>query len=171
MPFTPFHFGPGALIKAAAPRDFSFSVFVFSQVLIDVEPLAFWVFTGVPVHPYLHTVVGATLVAALSYWPGRRICERMLALWNRQMSPAQARWLAFGPTIDARAAFWGAVIGAYSHVALDGIMHSDLHPFAPWAQAQPWLRAITIDQLHLLCVATGLIGVAALIGMRVRRRQ
>ena len=39
MPITPFHFGPGAAVKAVAPRHFSFTVFAFSQVMIDLEPI------------------------------------------------------------------------------------------------------------------------------------
>jgi hypothetical protein len=35
MPFTPFHFGPGALLKSIFPRSVSLSAFVASQVLID----------------------------------------------------------------------------------------------------------------------------------------
>ena len=37
---------------------------MLAQVLIDLEPLAFWVLSGDPVHPHLHTWLGATLVAA-----------------------------------------------------------------------------------------------------------
>lgn len=39
MPFTPFHFGPGAAIHALAPRKVSFIAFVAANVLMDVEPL------------------------------------------------------------------------------------------------------------------------------------
>lgn len=41
MPFTPFHFGPGATVKAMAGQHFSFTVFAFTQVAIDLEPLYF----------------------------------------------------------------------------------------------------------------------------------
>jgi len=37
MPLTPFHFGPAAAIKAIAPAHFSFTVFCYSQVVIDLE--------------------------------------------------------------------------------------------------------------------------------------
>ncbi len=42
MPITPFHFGPGAVVKAVASRYFSFTVFAFSQGLIDLEPIGFF---------------------------------------------------------------------------------------------------------------------------------
>jgi len=39
MPFTPFHFGPGLLIKVCVPRWFWFTSFVLANVLIDCEVL------------------------------------------------------------------------------------------------------------------------------------
>ena len=36
MPFTPFHFGPGALLKAAAPRHVSLIAFCAAQVLTQI---------------------------------------------------------------------------------------------------------------------------------------
>lgn len=39
MPVTPFHFGPGALLHATAPRHVSFLAFCGANVLIDLEPL------------------------------------------------------------------------------------------------------------------------------------
>jgi hypothetical protein len=39
MPFTPFHLGPGAAVKAIAGDDFSFIVFGGAQALMDIEPL------------------------------------------------------------------------------------------------------------------------------------
>ena len=37
MAATPFHFGPGLLIKAAAPRQFSMAAYSLTQVVIDIE--------------------------------------------------------------------------------------------------------------------------------------
>src|SRR2546423_15132783 len=37
MPATPFHLGPGLLIKAAAPRQFSMAAYTVAQVVIDIE--------------------------------------------------------------------------------------------------------------------------------------
>ena len=37
MPATPYHFGPGLLIKAAAPRQFSMAAYSLTQVVIDLE--------------------------------------------------------------------------------------------------------------------------------------
>lgn len=168
MPITPFHFGPGAAVKAVAPRHFSFTVFAFSQVLIDLEPIGFFFFTGDPVHPDLHTYLGATLVFAASWWAGRPACEWALRVWNAWLSPAQARWLAYEPKVSTKAAGVGAFIGAYSHVAIDSIMHGDMAPFAPFSDATPWLHVVSVEALQWLCVLAGVIGIA---GMALIRRR
>ncbi|MBI3044034.1 MAG: DUF4184 domain-containing protein [Betaproteobacteria bacterium] len=157
MPITPFHLGPGALVKAAAPRHFSFTVFAFSQGLIDLEPIGFFIFTGAPIHAYLHTYLGALPVFLVSWWAGRPVGEWALRVWNAWLSPEQARWLGYQPKISTKAAGIGAFIGAYSHVAIDSIMHGDLEPFAPFSPASPWLHLVSLETLHLACVAAGII--------------
>ena len=166
MPITPFHLGPAAAVKAVAPRYFSFTVFAFSQLLMDLEPVGFFLFTGDPIHPYLHTYLGATLVFLASWWMGRPASEWALRLWNSKLSFAQARWLAQEPRISTRAAAAGAFVGAYSHVAIDSIMHVDMLPFAPLSDARPWLHVVSVDTLHLLCIVAGIIGVAGLLAWR-----
>jgi hypothetical protein len=169
MPFTPFHFGPAAAVKAALGRRFSFSVFVFSQVLIDVEPGLRMLAGADELHPHLHTYVGATAVALLSVLPGRRICEWALRFWNRNLSEQQARWLGVDPAIPPLAAWCGALIGAYSHIVLDSIMHADLRPLAPFSAQNRLLHLLSIGDLHLLCIVLGMIGIAALAVLRWRK--
>ena len=94
MPITPFHFGPGALFKVLAPRHFSWTCFALANILIDLEPVTLFLLIGDPAHPWLHTLPGALAVAAIAAIVGRKPCEALLAFWNRQLSPAQARWLA-----------------------------------------------------------------------------
>jgi hypothetical protein len=167
VPITPFHFGPGLLVRAVAPRHFSFTVFAFSQVVMDLEPIGFFLFTGAPVHPYLHTYVGATAVALASWWAGPKVRAPLLAAWNGRLDPARARWWAWPIEIPRHAAAAGALVGAYSHVAIDSLMHGDIEPFAPFSDASPWLRAVSLGTLHLACVASGLAGLAVLV---LRRR-
>lgn len=171
MPITPFHFGPGAAVKALAPRHFSFTVFAFSQCLIDLEPIGMFLATGAPVHPWLHTFPGATLVFAASWWAGPPVCGWALRRWNAWLSPAQARWLAQDATIAPRAAGSGAFIGAYSHVAIDGLMHGDMEPFAPFSPANPWLHAVSIETLQWACVAAGVAGLAGMLVLRWRELE
>ncbi len=59
MPVTPFHVGPGLLLKAAAPRHLSLSAFIGANIAIDPES-AYVLFTGgYPVHRILHTFLVA----------------------------------------------------------------------------------------------------------------
>lgn len=55
--------------------------------------------------------------------------------------------------------FISAVIGTFSHVLLDALMHGDLAPFAPFSLANPWLGLLSVTQLHWFCLIAGLIGI------------
>jgi hypothetical protein len=171
MPFTPFHFGPGATIKAALGRRFSFTVFAFSQILIDVEPGMRMLVAADELHPHLHTYASATAIALLSVWPGKRICEWALRLWNGKLSAGQARWLGVDPAIPQPAAWSGALIGAYSHIVLDSTMHADLRPLAPFSAANPLLHVVSLADLHLFCIVLGLVGITVLAVLRWRKLQ
>lgn len=58
-------------------------------------------------------------------------------------------------------------MGSFSHIGLDAVMHADMNPLWPLLQGNPWLGVISIDELHLLCLALGVLG-AAVLGMRFR---
>lgn len=168
MPITPFHFGPGLLVRSLAPEGFSMSMFVLTNVAIDLEPVAWYLLTGDPVHGILHTWLGATLLAiACAYW-GRRSCERLLAFWNRQLSPGQAIWLAISPAITKRSALISALAGTWSHVLIDAFMHADVRPFWPIASANNLRGLVSWGALHLACIALGLLGIAQLLMTRAR---
>ncbi|MCB1864853.1 MAG: DUF4184 domain-containing protein [Chromatiales bacterium] len=158
MPFTPFHFGPGSLIKATMPKQFSFTVFVFSQVLIDVESLYFLVHGEWPVHRFFHTYTGATLIALASYWGGRPICGIALAVLGGKFVLSKSGLAQAIRLISRTAAASGAVIGAYSHVALDSIMHGDMRPFAPFSDANGLFDFLSPGELHVYCLVAGLVG-------------
>ncbi len=159
MPFTPLHMGPGLVLKAVGGRHFSVLVFGLAQVAMDIEPLLGILRGRDVLHGWTHTFAGATAiagaVAVIAPPPSRAI----LRGWNRALREHRLAWLESPPDIGWTAILAGAFLGTWSHVLLDGIMHSDLHPFAPWSQAQPWWRLVSIESLHLACIATGTIGV------------
>lgn len=160
MPFTPFHFGPGVLFKSAMYRQFSLSVFVFTQILIDLES-GYHLFTReVPVHRLFHTFAGATLVAGVAVFAGPPICRRAMETWNRinKKDPA----LQLDTHITRRQAVWGAFIGAYSHVLLDGVMHPDMAPFAPLYGGTFLHGLLNVGLLHLVCLIAGGVGLVVL---------
>ena len=143
MPFTPFHFGPGALVHSAAPKHISFLAFCGANVLVDVEPLYFMLTHQWPIHRFFHTYVGATVAAA--------IVVGVFALVRKLM-----------PRLTVRAVALGAIIGTYSHVLLDSLMHADMHPFAPFSAHNPLLGAVFLNTLHGFCLIAGIVGGAVL---------
>ena len=171
MPFTPFHFGPGAAIKAAAPRYFSFTVFAFTNVAIDVEPLYYMLSGEWPIHRFFHTYAGATLAAVACVILGRPVCAWAIRAWNGRLNEAQSRWLAVEPRIPLLPAAIGALAAGWSHVLLDSLMHSDMRPLAPFSAASGMVDLVTIAQLELFCVFAGVLGIAILLTMAVLRRK
>ncbi len=164
MPFTPFHMGPALALKAVAGRRFSLTVFGFSQVAMDLEPLVRMLRGDAILHGFTHTYLGATLVGLFSVLAGRPVCERLLRWWKPDPGAPLLAWMAVQDTgIPWSAAAAGAFVGTYSHVALDSVMHDDMRPFAPLSAANGLLLAIPVDSLHVLCVATGLAGLLLMI--------
>ena len=158
MPFTPFHFGPGVLLKGAAPRDVSLAAFVASQVAVDLEPLYFMLRGEYPVHRWLHTVWGAGLVG--------------LAV-GVALPAAARRWIgAAAPA--ARGDFgWsagvvGGLAGGISHPLLDGLMHRDVHALRPFAETTWVLEPGGVAALHLACVMAGVLGAILLVARRAK---
>lgn len=162
MPFTPFHFGPGAAIHAVAPRHVSFLAFCVANVLIDVEP-GYYMLTGqYPLHRVFHTYVGATSVAVATV--GMFLVARALA--PRLRIPDVFEWKSLTVTQVGL----GAAIGVYSHVALDSLMHADIRPFSPFSQANPLYHLVSMGTLHLSCVLAGAGGLL-LLGLRHLARR
>jgi hypothetical protein len=159
MPFTPFHFGPGAALKAVAPIHFSLSVFCYSQIVTDIES-AFYLLRGeYPVHRLYHTYVGATLVGVFCAVTGRPLCQLALRAWRRWAPSGLTNVLGNSPAITWNSAFLSAFIGTYSHVAFDSIMHRDVRPLSPFSTANPMLHLVSLPMLHLLCLGLGGVGV------------
>ena len=170
MPITPLHMGPALLIKAAGRRHFSFIVFGITQVFIDLESGYHFFLGNWPMHTFLHTLAGATVAAVICTLIGKPIGNLALRWWDQCLSPAQARWLGVEAEISWLAASSGAVMGAYSHVVLDGIMHSDVQPGAPWITVNPLLHWISISDLHWLCVIAAVVGSIILLPAWLKKR-
>lgn len=152
MPITPFHFGPGAALHALAPRHVSFLAFCAANIVIDVESLYNLVYRREPVHAFLHTYVGATLVGlglTALFWLALRL-------------PA----VASGLRLTLRQVVFGALLGAWSHVLLDSVMHADIQPLQPLSAANGLHRILPLSTLHWSCIAAGAL---ALLILGIRR--
>jgi len=158
MPFTPFHFGPAMVLKAVFPAYFSLSVFILSQVLIDLEPLYFMITDDPPLHRFLHTYVGACVIFLICIVIGKPLGQLWLRLWNKTMSPGHHSRLHCNEAITFKATIISAFIGAFSHVFIDSIMHADVHPFSPWSESNFLLGTIDLLGLHFSLFALGTVG-------------
>lgn len=174
MPFTPFHLGPGYLAAAATagrPRWFSFYVFSLSQLVIDLETLRN-ILAGEPrLHTFFHTFAGSLAAGALTVllyrplyhaldaplrlFPGFKMHLATFRVWERETPP------------------WGtaaisALLGAWSHVALDALNHADVRPFWPWSEANPVNGLLGNGELYLGCLVAGISGYGLLAWLRKR---
>lgn len=150
MPFTPFHMGPGIAIKAVLQGSFSLMVFGWAQIIMDIQPLVVMVTGEGHLHGFSHTYVGATLLALFSALTGKYLSEIGLFILglNRQRQLKISWWVTF----------LSALIGTYTHVLLDSIMHSDLEPFYPFTANNQFLGLISNAALHKLCIYSGALG-------------
>jgi hypothetical protein len=170
MPITPFHMGPGLLVKAVGGRHVSLTVFGFSQVVMDIEPLVRMIRDDVVLHGFVHTYLGATLIGLVSAVAGRPICQALLNRWAPDPTAAFETWLRGPRLISWPAAIIGAFAGTYTHVFLDGIMHSDMQPLAPFPGASGLLGVVSPGVLHVGCVLSGVLGMLFLGAAFFRRR-
>ena len=159
MPITPFHFIAITPVKAIVPNHFSWSIFALVNVLIDLEPISYFLITLSPEHHFFHTIIGATLIATLAALYGRGLCVGVIKIWNDEI---KSKWLIAEPNISKVAAWSGALIGAWTHLLLDSFMHDDIKPLSPFTESNVLLGTIPIAALHTICLTSGLIG---LLGM------
>jgi hypothetical protein len=161
MPITPFHFGPAVLIKVFV-RNFSFRIFVLANILIDVEPGYYLLIDQPPFHRFFHSYLGATIVAVITALVGIPLCRFGTNVWNMLFKRYKIEQL----NISAGVLIISALIGTYSHVLLDSLMHWDMAPFQPFSKANPLINAIGFAEVHWLCLILGIIG-----GILLHRRK
>jgi uncharacterized protein DUF4184 len=169
VPFTPFHFGPGLLVKAVAPRYVSFTAFAASQVVIDFETLYHLVRQEWPVHRVMHTALGGTAgsvevglaVAAVGPFLRRLASPRLAALTESQRSKILSE-------ISVGGALVGGIFGGVSHSLLDSMAHSDVRPFWPLADGTLF-GIVGTGGVHMGCVVAGVVGLGLLIAGGKRR--
>ena len=151
MPFTPFHMGPGILVKAILQGSFSLMVFGWAQIVMDIQPLFVLITGNGQLHGFSHTYIGATLLAVFSALSGKYLSEIGLKLLgiSKKGNRIKIRWWI---------SFLSAFTGTYSHVALDSIMHSDVEPYYPLPKENGLLALINVHQLHQLCIYSAMVG-------------
>lgn len=158
MPFTPFHFGPGLLIKGCVPKHFSWTAFAAAQVVIDCEALYYLGRNEYPIHRSLHTLPGAALAGVLTAvviiggkWAIRKFAPKLAGAFHSRLPTIRSE--------SSTSAIWiGGLVGGISHPLLDGLMHQDVRPFWPLTSANPLLGAVGLNTLLDACVIAGMLG-------------
>jgi hypothetical protein len=171
MPFTPFHMGAAMLVKPGAGSRFSVVAFGLAQVIIDIEPGVGMLRGSDVLHGPSHTIIGALLIATLVALISPRIGAWIVGRWNREVRFHKLGWLAENAVMTRTAAIAGAFFGTLSHIALDAMMHDDVHPFAPFSDANPALHLISHEAIYQLCGAMAFVGTAAWVVLKYRRRD
>lgn len=141
--------GPGLLVKALLQGGFSLMVFGWAQIIMDIQPLVVLLTGEGHLHGFSHTYMGATLIGIGSALTGKYAAEFGLRLIG------QARY----SSISWPVAISSALIGSFSHVLLDSVMHADVEPFAPFMLDNPFLGFVSVEALHRFCLYSGLLGV------------
>jgi hypothetical protein len=112
-----------------------------------------------PVHRTLHTLAGATAAGLVT--SGVLIVATVVARMRARIvgegfKPLLRSELSSTPIVI------GGVAGGTSHSILDAIVHSDVRPFAPLSNANPFYRSLESSTLEAACVVLGTIGLILL---------
>lgn len=148
MPFTPLHMGPGLLLKALLQGSFSLMVFGWAQILMDVQPLLVMLSGHGQLHGFTHTLVGASLIGGAAIISGKYLGQYGLLLLGLG-SACPIRWTV---------AVTSGLLGSYSHLLLDALMHADLELFYPVSGARPLLGLVSYRWLEMFCLLSGALG-------------
>ena len=160
MPFTPFHIIAAAPIKAIIPRHFSWSIFTLTNIIIDLEPITYFIFTGVPSHKFFHSILGATLLGLICALYFRKLCGNYIMKWNRNLHPIDRKWLEVkNYKIHLFEGITGGLIGAWSHLILDSLMHHDIKPLWPFMTNNSLLGLLSPDLILYFCSGLFITGI------------
>ena len=159
MPFTPYHIVAGTSVKSVFPKYFSFSTFTLTNVLIDCEALYYYFTVGVLSHKFFHTIFGVSIVAIICATLGKPVCEFGLRIWNKTLKMENIKWFKTEIKINNFSSWIGAITGALSQLILDSIMHKDMTPLFPFSNQNIFLRIISVEKLHYICLGLFVIAV------------
>lgn len=171
MPITPFHMGPGLLIKAVMQGYFSLIIFGWAQVLMDIQPVLAIMSGSGNIHGFTHTYTGAALIAIIAAISGKWVYDWCLRFMEKDFSSYQKQLFHASGKLTSGIAISSALIGTVSHVLLDSIMHPDVEPFYPVNTENHLALVLPIETLYRLCVYTGLLGSIVYFCVRLYRMK
>lgn len=150
--------GPGFAIKAVAGRHFSLMSFGLAQVAMDIEPLVGMIRGAVVLHGVTHTYLAALIIALVVIMVAPPVCRPFLVRWNKEVAYYRRPWLAEPADFRLFPVAFGALIGTFSHVALDSLIYGEMRPLAPWSDENSLLGLASTGSLTSICLALGAIG-------------
>ena len=163
MPFTPLHMGPALLLKAVVERRFSLFAFGCAQILMDIEPLLGLIRHAPILHGRTHTLAWALPIGLGAALLARLLRGVVLRRWNREVSHYRLRWLSVPVSCSWGMLLWGGLLGTYSHLLLDGLMHGDIQPLWPLYAGNPFYCWISIATLQSVSLWSGGLGAGLLL--------
>lgn len=150
MPLTPFHLGIGLFVGFVFYRWLDFPTLCIATIIVDTRAIliVFGPLEG-SLHGPLHTVLGGTFLACA------------LAVVMFATKPAWNQVCALVGLAQKRSAYRigaASLIGVYSHLILDAMMHADMQPLYPFS-VNPLLGLVSTSDIYLVCFLGFLFGV------------
>lgn len=123
IPFTPFHWGPGLLFGLLLLSYVDLPTLLVSSVIVDVEPFVVLTLNlRYPLHGYLHTFLGGTIVAFLLALAMSRVRGTLLPLMS---------FFRLEQKTSFKSIVIASLFGIYLHILLDSPLYPDIRPFYP----------------------------------------
>ena len=69
------------------------------------------------------------------------------------------KWFKTEIKINNFSSWIGAIAGALSQLILDSIMHRDMTPLFPFSNENIFLRIVSVEMLHSICIGLFIVGV------------
>ena len=159
MLITPFHLGPGTLIKAIIPSWFSLSAFTLAQLIIDSELGYYYFIQQEPYHRFLHSYVGASAVLIVCLILAKPLCQLWLKIWNKLIASSSHSRLYVNEVIPYKSIIIASTLGVYSHIFLDSLITADLQPLYPWSTENALYGSTNLVLFHFALLVMGTVGV------------
>lgn len=163
MPLTPTHLLPAGVIYFLSYRRLHGFAFFLATVLIDLEPILYWL-SGFPegsfplllggsiplsFHAFTHNPFGIFLVVAPLITVFSKLLESGKPLWL-DMFP-NAEWISY----TWKSTYLSALLGAVIHLGWDATMHSDINFGFPLVRiANPFINNAAAFWIGALSLAS-----------------
>ena len=143
MPFTPFHFGPSAVVGLPLRRYIDLPALLLANIAIDIEPLLVMFFNwNYPLHGIAHSFVGATGVGVM--------LGVVLSFCKRPLTLVMEQWLRLSYATSTTKLVLSAIAGGWLHVVLDALIYPGMRPFLP-LEGNPFSTGMGSGTVYLWC--------------------